>query len=147
MLARPFNECHRRREHIALRLDGELSDFEAAALDVHLARCDDCRRYGADVAATTRLLRTATLEEPQHELVLPRHRRSHRLIVQAASAAAAVVVISGLSAVFGGIRADRPAPPAATTTSRAHVGSVKHNLRIPPPSDMRDQVRRVPSAV
>jgi predicted anti-sigma-YlaC factor YlaD len=91
--------CERGREWISLRLDGELSELAQKLLDAHLARCADCRAFEADVAATTRLVRTAPLEPLEQPLLLPHGRRlalsARRLSAVAASVA---TVALGLTA-------------------------------------------------
>ena len=41
--------CHRSREWISLRLDGELSELAEKMLESHLARCAACRTFESDV--------------------------------------------------------------------------------------------------
>lgn len=91
--------CRLAREHISLQLDGELSDFERAALDAHLGACDDCRAYAASAAQVSAHIRTEPLEQPRFPVVLP-HRSRVRIPLRTAqaAAAAAVVAVIGFSA-------------------------------------------------
>jgi len=54
--------CERARSWISLREDDELSEFECALLDAHLARCAACAEFAADVSSTTLTLRAQPLE-------------------------------------------------------------------------------------
>jgi predicted anti-sigma-YlaC factor YlaD len=93
------NACRLAREHISLHLDGELSEFEQVALDVHLTSCARCRAYGASVADVSAQLRLAPLEEPEFPVMLPRRSRIGVSLRTTQVAAAAVVVAAfGLSA-------------------------------------------------
>jgi predicted anti-sigma-YlaC factor YlaD len=91
--------CRIAREHISLQLDGELSEFERAALDAHLGACDHCRGYAASATQVSAHIRTAPLEQPQFPVVLP-HRSRVRIPLRTAqaAAAAAVVAVIGFSA-------------------------------------------------
>jgi predicted anti-sigma-YlaC factor YlaD len=91
--------CRLAREHISLQLDGELSEFEQAALDGHLARCAQCRAYAASTSQVSAHIRMAPLEQPQFPVVLP-HRSRVRVPLRTAqaAAAAAVVAVIGFSA-------------------------------------------------
>jgi predicted anti-sigma-YlaC factor YlaD len=91
--------CRLAREQISLKLDGELSEFERAALDGHLSTCGDCRTYAASAAHVSAHIRTAPLEQPQFPVVLP-HRSRIRVPLRTAqaAAAAAVVAVIGFSA-------------------------------------------------
>ena len=91
--------CKLAREQISLDLDGELSEFERAALGGHLSACDQCRAYAATAAHVSTHIRTAPLEEPQFPVVLP-HRSRVRIPLRTAqaAAAAAVVAVIGFSA-------------------------------------------------
>src|SRR5262245_41143976 len=86
---------------ISLRLDGEASELEAAALDRHLAVCPRCREVAADTAALTALLREAPLVELERPVVLASPRRARKKIVR--RAAAGVLVFAGLTAAGLGI--------------------------------------------
>jgi predicted anti-sigma-YlaC factor YlaD len=90
--------CEHAREHISLRLDGELSPFEQSALDAHLKACGACRSYAATVGTVSVQLREAQLEQPQFSVMLP-HRSRLRVPTRAVqvAAAAAVAMVVGLS--------------------------------------------------
>lgn len=88
--------CERSRESLSLRLDGELSEFESVLLHAHLARCETCSAFGADLAGFTGMLRSAPLVEPERQAQLPRHRhlpmRGLRVVAATAVAAAAAAI-------------------------------------------------------
>jgi predicted anti-sigma-YlaC factor YlaD len=90
--------CEQAREHVSLRLDGELSPFQQSALDVHLKTCGACRSYAAAAGTVSSHLREAQLEQPQFPVVLP-HRSRIRVPTRAVqvAAAAAVAMVVGLS--------------------------------------------------
>jgi predicted anti-sigma-YlaC factor YlaD len=54
--------CERACFWLSLRLDDELSELEGALLDAHLARCAGCQAVAVGFGASTRVLRSATLE-------------------------------------------------------------------------------------
>lgn len=56
----PKAECITYRPLVGAR-EGELDAVEAAALTAHLAGCDGCRRFAADLAATEGLVSEALL--------------------------------------------------------------------------------------
>jgi predicted anti-sigma-YlaC factor YlaD len=88
----PPTDCMLARESASVRLDGELSELEAARLDAHLRVCADCRAYAAEVGAIAGQLRAAPLERPGEQFVLPRRRVFSGMRLEAAVAAAAVAV-------------------------------------------------------
>ena len=90
--------CERSREWISLRLDGELSELAEKMLESHLARCAGCRAFESDAVATTRLVRTASLELPEQPIALPRGRRLAFVRPAGAAAATAAAVALGLAA-------------------------------------------------
>ena len=51
VLPRPSLPCERAREWASLRLDGELSQFESAMLESHLARCAACQAVVSETEA------------------------------------------------------------------------------------------------
>src|SRR5437588_8231973 len=86
--------CERSREWISLRLDGELSELAEKMLESHLARCAACRTFESDVEATSRVVRTASLERPEHPIALPRGRR--RMLIRPVGAVAAPAAAGAL---------------------------------------------------
>ncbi len=52
-------DCTQCKEALSARLDGEDSEAERDALDVHLASCAACHRFADDAARVNRLARTA----------------------------------------------------------------------------------------
>ncbi len=97
----PPSECMRAREAVSGRLDDELTELEAARLDVHLRRCPACREFAAASAAITAQLRRAPFERPEPGTLAPRRRtRVSGLRLQAAAVAAIAVAGTG-SLVLG----------------------------------------------
>src|SRR3954468_11239865 len=102
--------CERTREWVALRLDGELSEFESAIMGPHLERCDACRAYADDVAAITAELRAAPLAPLARpvDIESPRRMRLPLRHFQIAAAAALVVAATGLGSLYGALHTSRP---------------------------------------
>jgi hypothetical protein len=101
--------CERARVWASLRVDGELSELEAALLGAHLRRCADCRTFARGVDAVSRRLRRARLEQPA-PLALPVPRRRSALRTLQFVAATAAVVAAGAAAALTG--PSNPAPSA-----------------------------------
>lgn len=96
----PGQLCARARFWASLRVDGELSELEAALLDTHLARCAACREVAAGFAATTeRLRREALVPATPVQSLAVRPVRSPRRFLAAAAVVAAVLA----GAVLGGL--------------------------------------------
>ena len=95
--------CERARSWISLRVDDELSEFECALLDAHLARCSHCAEFAEDVDSMTVALRAEPLELLSRPVSVPIRRRRHVALPTraAASAAAVLVTIGGAFAVLG----------------------------------------------
>ena len=95
--------CDRARAWTSRRSDGELSEFECALLDAHLARCPACATFAEDVGSITDALRSEPLEQLSRPVdIAVRRRRSYRLPTTAAASAAAVVVtLAGAFAMLG----------------------------------------------
>jgi predicted anti-sigma-YlaC factor YlaD len=102
-LVKPLTkQCERARECASLRLDGELSEFESALLNAHLARCEACRAFADELGGVTSALRKAPLETLEQPVALPTRRRiSSRRPVEIAAAAA--LMLTALS-VTGALR-------------------------------------------
>ena len=88
---------------ISLRLDGEASQLEVAALERHLETCPRCREVAADTATLTSLLREAPLVELERPVVVTSPRRVRKKVVR--RAAAGILVAAGLAAAGFGITA------------------------------------------
>jgi len=115
--------CERARTWASLRADGELSELEAALLDAHLGRCDDCSAFARGSLSIAAAIRSARLEPPRLRLALPRRRRRARrgLQVLLLAAVAAVAVSAGLSSsghpAGAGTGLPRPVAMLASTDS------------------------------
>jgi len=55
-------DCRTCREALSAALDGEATPTERAAVDDHLATCDECRAWSADAAQVHRLVRLRPAE-------------------------------------------------------------------------------------
>jgi predicted anti-sigma-YlaC factor YlaD len=115
----PSTDCERARALVSAWLDGELSELGRARLDAHVAECDVCREYRRSAQHTTRLLRSAALEEVRVPIILPRPRHRLARIAQtgSAAAAAAAVAVIALTGTF-----EHPSqPPALSKTPPTRV--------------------------
>ena len=90
-------KCDRARQWASLELDGELSSFERALLDNHLAGCASCAEFRAEISGLTGALRAAPYE-PFAGVVLGRIRRRVHLRLAPAAAAMAVAAV-GLGSI------------------------------------------------
>ena len=115
--------CERTREWVALRLDGELSEFETAIMRAHLERCDECSAFADDVAAIARALRTTPLQVPSTPVVLEPRRRVPMPLrrVQLGAAAALVLVAAGVGSLYGAFNGSRQ-PSAPVQLVHAPMG-------------------------
>ena len=108
--------CERARSWISLREDDELSEFECALLDAHLARCAACAEFAADVSSTTLSLRAEPLETLSRPISLPQRRRRHvGFSTRAAASAAAVLVTIG--GAFAALSHSGPQPRFSAQSS------------------------------
>ena len=101
-------QCERARECASLRLDGELSEFEQALLVAHLARCEPCRSFAAELDAVTTRLRNAPLETLEQPVALPARRRISRRPVEIAAAAALMLTALGITGALSTIESSSP---------------------------------------
>jgi anti-sigma factor RsiW len=105
--------CERARELASLRLDGELSELESAALGQHLDACARCAAVVVDAEAFTRLLRAAPLERPSRRFELPK--RPARPLARVAAVAAVLALAVGFSvlgaSIGGGSERRAPTEP------------------------------------
>jgi predicted anti-sigma-YlaC factor YlaD len=113
----PPNDCTRAREAASTLLDAELSQLEAAHLDLHLDACADCRAYTAELAGVGALLRAAPLVQPSRPLFVAGRRRPPFVTVRVAAAAAVVVAATGASFAVGQRLGSHGSVPSATIGS------------------------------
>ena len=103
--------CAHARAWASLEVDGELSHLERVMLAAHLRRCADCTEIVEDVRATTALIRSTPLEQPQRRVELPdRHRRG--VTFRIALAATLAALAAGLGVIAGVLESSssKPAP-------------------------------------
>ncbi|HKD34218.1 MAG TPA: zf-HC2 domain-containing protein [Gaiellaceae bacterium] len=91
-------KCDRARQWASLELDGELSSFELALLENHVAGCASCAEFRTEINGLTSALRAAPYE-PFQGVVLARVRRNLRLRLAPAAAAMAVAAV-GLGSIL-----------------------------------------------
>jgi predicted anti-sigma-YlaC factor YlaD len=91
-----------------LRLDHELSELEAAALERHLVQCLRCRAVAEETAGFTELLREAALLEPARRVVVTSPRAARSRLVRRTAAGlvfAGGAIAASVLAVFSGVGA------------------------------------------
>ncbi|SRR2546423_250723 len=91
-------KCDRARQWTSLEQDGELSSFERALLESHVAGCASCAEFRGEISGLTNALRAAPYE-PFEGVVLGRVRRRVRLRLAPAAAAMAVAAV-GLGSIL-----------------------------------------------
>ena len=95
---------------MSLQLDEETSQLERRMLDAHMARCEDCQTYAADVAVFTNLLRAAPLEPLERPIVVQRPRRLGLDRAQVSLAAGVAIAVVGSMLQFGLPSVERSLP-------------------------------------
>src|SRR5215831_13832286 len=110
-VVRMAETCDGARAQISRRLDGEISQLEERMLEVHLARCADCRTFDAQVTEFTRGLREAPLEPLGFPIEIRRTRRT--ALARAQVGIAAVVAIAVIGSVL------QIAVPGSSTSGEA----------------------------
>jgi predicted anti-sigma-YlaC factor YlaD len=118
----PPSECSRARESVSCRLDGELTELEAARLDDHLRECADCSAYARELHALATELRSAPLERPNFTVFVATRRRPLVRLQTMAAAAAVVAIAAGSSFAVGravGVHDTSPHPSQRTVTADA----------------------------
>jgi predicted anti-sigma-YlaC factor YlaD len=121
--------CERTREWVALRLDGELSEFETTIMNAHLERCGGCRAFADDVASITQVIREEPPEPLSRPVELPSTRRLRLPLrhVQVAAAAALVLVAAGLGSLYGAFGGTQP-PDVSAPLVHAPMGATDDEL-------------------
>lgn len=128
--------CERAAQWISLELDGELSEFERAALSRHLRRCEECSRARDGIAGFTRVIRdtpivpVATLDQP---IASParRPRRSRRVAAACVLAAALGSTAAAILLPQSGPAQSSLALASATPSQRLRFAAAEH-ARIDP---------------
>lgn len=112
-------ECAQACQHLSLRADGELSEFESVLLEAHLAVCPDCQSFEKGVTGFTTVLRAVAPEQPIVSFKLPRGRsRANALLATSlragsAAAALAIVALTGLATFHTALHSSPSAPQGA----------------------------------
>ena len=124
-------KCDRARQWASLELDGELSSFECALLENHVAACPSCAEFRAEIGGLTGALRAAPYE-PFEGVVLGHIRRRVRMRIAPAAAAMAVAAV-GLGSIlasssFQGSSVGRLAQSVNVTPADASAATDTMNL-------------------
>lgn len=106
--------CDGARQWASQRVDTHLSEFEAARLERHLARCAACAAFAAQLEQVVGALRTAPIARLSELVFFPVARRSRRRLVQFAALGATVAVV--FVAVAVGLVSAGPAPTGTTSS-------------------------------
>lgn len=131
LMAPPPDDCPRARASVSARLDGELSELEAAGLDDHLRACAECSAFARELHALGSALRSASLEQPRIEVFATARRRPLVRLQTAAAAAAIVAVAAGSSYAVGrltGVHGASPREAAPTDYLSLRADSVQQHL-------------------
>ena len=110
--------CERSRAWVSMRLDGELSELEAALLGAHLRSCVACQEYEESVRGAVLALRSQPLEQVDHSVAVPGRRRVVVRPVALARVAAAVAAVVGVTAVLSIEPAKRPITAQAPSVGK-----------------------------
>ena len=116
--------CDSARQWASQRVDTQLSEFEAARLERHLARCAPCAAFAAQLELVVGALRTAPIARLSEPVFFPVARRPRRHFVQLAALGATVAVVFAAVAI-----SLVSAGPAPTGTSPADIGLPADNGR------------------
>jgi hypothetical protein len=126
-------KCARARVELSARLDDEIDEATAAALDRHITSCADCRAHGELLAGARRALRAQPAQSVPNlapailARVASEPRRSHRrerLRVGGIAAAAAALLVAGASLPFS----DAPPDVAGAREIRREVRRAARGL-------------------
>ena len=114
--------------HISAKLDGELSEIEAASLSKHLAECSSCAVVALDIRKAAEILRVAPRAEPRATFAPPHrtHLGSRRWAL--AAAVMATVAVLGATVAQHGLRSQLSA--ANKTARPAYFDSVDYEQRL-----------------
>jgi len=111
--------CERALPWISLALDDELSEFERALLERHLAGCDACSAVRVEIEGVTRLIRAAPPVASRSGLTIPAPPGRRRgLAGRAVTVALAAAALGAGVFVFG----ERSAPVQSSALAFASQG-------------------------
>jgi predicted anti-sigma-YlaC factor YlaD len=127
---RPLHgDCERARQWISAGLDGELSEFEGALLEGHLAACKSCTAFLVETRSLTNELRSVPMEP--FAVRLPARRRPRIALRLSPVAASLAVVAVGIGSILASVRvgpfvgnASRQAPPVGPNFGAAPTNSL-----------------------
>ena len=125
----PKNDCMQAREAASARLDGELSELEAARLTAHLRDCVACSVYALEISAIAESLRSAELEQPQLDLTLPRRHLLPGLRVAAAAAAVLAAAAVSAYAVGHGLGSGNGPAKASLQASAVSLAGLRADIK------------------
>jgi hypothetical protein len=122
------SDCVRAREDASVRLDGELTELEAARLRAHLDGCAECSEFAAGIERLVAALRDASLEQTAIGS-WQRKPQPHTIRLAAVAAVLAVLVTAaGLTASHVQVRR-RAHPPAPSALRQLDADRVPPLLR------------------
>ena len=125
MMGISSNACDRARSRVSSALDDELNEFDRAALNRHLARCDECREFAESARSFTAAVRGDALvpfvcgriAPPRGRLVLGRRAGALMVVLPLASAGVAAALVLQ----FGSVARRTPYASSAAETSQSEL--------------------------
>jgi len=124
-------DCARACQQLSVRLDSELSEFDGALLEAHLARCAGCREFGRSIAGLTNALRAVPAEEPRVSIQMTRGWRPRRSTLSRSVRAASAVAAVALVAVGGLVALERsPTRAPALNLQTARLVMDVHEIQL-----------------
>ena len=110
---RRTSPCERASQWISLRLDGELSELESAALERHLEGCPRCAALASRVGGFTWMLREQELVEIPRAIVVTAPRSQRARVARRGGA------VLGFAAALGAVAALVVLPGGGSATTSA----------------------------
>ena len=122
---RRTSPCERATQWISLRLDGELSEIETAALERHLDGCPRCAALASRVGGFTWMLRDQALVEIPRQVVVTAPRSQRARVARRGGA------VLGFAAAMGAVAAlvVLPGGGVSQTTSALSFRSIAEQKR------------------
>jgi predicted anti-sigma-YlaC factor YlaD len=145
---RKSSPCERASQWISLRLDGDLSELETAALERHLETCARCIALSERVEGFTSLLREQPLIEIPRQVVVtaPRSQRA-RVARRGGAVLAFAAAIGAVAAVAIAPHGSAPTTSALSFNSLAQQKRFAHveHIRAEPEAFLAAAIPAVPS--